>query len=172
MRDRAALEQFPVAGKNNASVMYDDSLDFAVVIVVIVKGIETSHPQQMRQSAKMGISDKAHHAQRMLAHAQQGRDVDHLEFGEDGNAVAVFQQSVESYGLTVDQYQFYFGVRYAQRLDHMLGRCCPGARTSEFAPAPFGRKEIVELLVEAECRSNHGESIALFSRRCSGVAAI
>ena len=103
----------------------------------------------------MGVGHEARVAQRLFAHAQQRRDVERLELGVNGHAVALAQERAEADRRAIEQDQLDLGVRNAERLDHVLGGGGAGAGHGELAPPPLGGEEIVQLLVEAESRRHH-----------------
>jgi len=91
----------------------------------------------------------------VFAHAQQWRDIERLELRIHGHAIAVVDSALESDRLTTDQYELDLGMRYTQRLDHMLDRGIARAVAGEIAAASRRWQKIVQFLVEAERRCGH-----------------
>ncbi|MNY51591.1 hypothetical protein D3C86_1871940 [compost metagenome] len=89
--DQPALEQFAVAGQHDALLASGYFGDLQIVEVIVVERIETGHAQQTGQAAEVGIGDEAQDPQRLLAHLEQGADVQALELGVDRHPVAVRQ---------------------------------------------------------------------------------
>ncbi|MNN44656.1 hypothetical protein D3C81_1589550 [compost metagenome] len=164
MRHPTPLEQFAVAREHDAALLGGNPRDLAVFEMIVVERVEAGHAQQVRQAAQVGIGNETGLAQWLIAHAEQGRDVERLEGGIDGHAVAVLQGAVERHRFAIDQDQLHLGVRHAERLDHVLDRGRAGAGHDDVLVASGVRQEIVQLLVEAEGGGdgggNHGAQYA------------
>ena len=152
MRDLAPLEQLAIARQHDAAVGLRQIADLLVADRIAVEGVEPQHAQQPRQAAEMRVGDEAHLAQRLSPHPQQRPDVEALELRVDADSIRVAHQIGEVHRLAIDQDQLDLGMRNAQRLDRVLDRGGACAAVLDVALAQCRRKEIVQLLVEAEPR--------------------
>src|SRR5204862_8200202 len=110
------------------------------------------------------VRDEPWIAQWARAQAHERGDVESLEHGVDGHALAASQQVREIDGLPVDEDEVDLGVRNATGFDRVFH----GARTVDFhgklALAPFGGQKIVQLLVKAKKRGRSSGMVHLSCR--------
>jgi len=128
--------------------------------MVVVERVEAGHAQQVRQAAQVGVGHEARRAQRPGAHAQQRRDVERLELGIYGHAVAVCHHALERRRFAVDEDYLHLGMWHAQRLDHVLDRGRARARARQVPAARRWRQKVVQFLVETEGGGDHGGEYA------------
>lgn len=92
---------------------------FFVVTAVLIYDIEAQHPQVGRDSAKVGVQDKAEDLQ-LRSQLNDRGDRQRSGSGIHAHAVRVLDQIAEVDRRTVDQDEFDFGVRNTKRLDHVF----------------------------------------------------
>ena len=138
MREAGALQQLSVARQHDPLLRARQLLDLLVADPVVVQGVEAEQPQQAGEPAQVHIGDEAGRAQRPIAHAQQRRDVERLEFRIHGHPVAVAQRANEADRLAVHEHQFDLRVRHAERFDRVLYGGPRRATARELAATPLG----------------------------------
>jgi hypothetical protein len=153
----AALQQVAVPRQHDASLRGCHALYLVIIEVAVVQSVEARHAQQVGEAAQVRVGDEAGLAQCTLADAQQRRDIEQFALRIDRHPIAVAERALEAHRLAVDQNEFDLGMRHTERFDHVFGRRRARTAAGELASAPLGGKEVVQLGVETERRSDgHG----------------
>lgn len=149
-QDALALEQAAVAGEEDA--VFADRLAGEDIIgdIVVIGSVKAEHAQVARQAAEVAVEDEAQVAQGPGTEVDGIADVDGLEDGVDGNAVAILGDAVKIDGLTIDEDQVDLGMGDAERFGQMLDGLAALEGERDIGEVLARGQEVVQLGVEAE----------------------
>lgn len=150
MRDDAVFQDAAIARQDDAMLPERPVNDLRIVEIIAIDRIKTQQAEYCGELAQMHVADESGFAQRFVAQPDDGRDVQALEHGIDGDAVAVLQLVPKSDRAAIDQDYLHLGVRHADRLDRIFDGRMALELERKVAPPIFLCQEKVELFIETK----------------------